>query len=126
MYSGRPRLVTRIVSVLPATFADAVRTVADMLFADAALAAAVGVELLAAAAVRPPAVATAARAMPAMMIRGRFIGSSVLSELSTNTVSRVAWFSRPSGARRTAGAHWAARSAVEPARPQRARGPRLR
>ena len=51
MYSGRPWLLTRIVSVLPATFADAVRTVADMLFADAALAAAVGVELLAAAAV---------------------------------------------------------------------------
>jgi hypothetical protein len=53
MYSGRPWLVTRIVSVLPATFADAVRTVADVPFVDAALVAAAGVELLAEAAVRP-------------------------------------------------------------------------
>ena len=62
MYSGRPWLLTRIVSVLPATFADAVRTVADMLLLDAALVAVLGVELLAEAAVMPPAAATAARA----------------------------------------------------------------
>jgi hypothetical protein len=46
--------------------------------AEAALAAVVGVEPLAEAPVMPPAAARAARAAPAMMIRGRFIDASLL------------------------------------------------
>jgi hypothetical protein len=37
MYSGRPWLLTRICSVLPATIAEAVRTVADAVFVEVAL-----------------------------------------------------------------------------------------
>jgi hypothetical protein len=82
--------VTRIVSVLPATLAEAVRTVADILFVEAAPAAAAGVEPPAEAAVRPPATARAARATPAMMIRGRFTDPPSRRELPTNTISRDA------------------------------------
>src|SRR5258708_36943070 len=73
-----------MVSVLPATAAGAVRTVAG-----AAVALAAG-EPLAAASVMPPPAASAVRAMPAMMIFGcRMVFSSDVGwALTTNTDSR--------------------------------------
>jgi hypothetical protein len=71
-----------MVSVLPATVADAVRTVAAAALWLAAGALLAGEllagELLAEAAVMPPTAATAARPMPAMMILGCRMVSSCL------------------------------------------------
>jgi hypothetical protein len=87
--------LTRMVSLVPATFAGAVRTVAA---AAAGLAEGVllAVEPTADAAVTPPTAATAARPMPAMMILGCRMVSSWLSDdlLSTNTNSRSVGFTR--------------------------------
>src|SRR5260221_4301986 len=71
-----------MVSVLVATVADAVRTLA-------ALVALVAGAPLAEAAVMPPTVARAARPMLAMMIFARFIVASLRDALSTKTDSNA-------------------------------------
>src|SRR5215467_13293549 len=85
-----------MVSVLPATVADAVRTVAAVaLWPAVALLA--EVRPAAAAAVTPPAAATAARPIPAMMSLGcRMVGSlrvgqATVVPLSTTRTGQRAW-----------------------------------
>jgi hypothetical protein len=82
-----------MVSLVPATFAGTVRTVAATA-AGLAEGVLLAVEPPADAAVTPPTAATAARPIPAMMILGCRMVSSWLFEdpLSTNTDSRDAGF----------------------------------